>query len=369
MSTQPFSPETRAFLAVHAAGAFGCRSWRRLERAFPSAAAVWAADSAALQAAGISPARAAAFVARRPTVAVDALIAELARWRIAVLTWHDDAYPPLLKEIADPPPLLFVRGAVDALAVPAVALVGSRHASPYGLRAAAHLARQLCERRFAVVSGLALGIDAQAHAATLAAGGTTVAVLGSGLDDAALAPRANLTLAHDIIAGGGALVSEYFPGTPGLPHHFPQRNRIVAGLSRATVVVEAGAKSGALITARLALDYNREALAVPGSIFSPAAAGVHELLRDGAGIATSADDICAAIGAEGTVPSSARPPLPPLTPAEQAIAARLGAEPVHINMIARLTKLDTAGLNATLSVMEIKGVVKNTGGGNYILNF
>lgn len=361
-----------AFFALYASGVFGSRSLRRLERYFPQLGDVLTASAPALQAAGIRPKAAATFIAKRHALDIPALRATVAGHGLAIVDWHDAAYPRLLKEVPDPPPVLLVRGNLDALHRPAVALVGSRRTTPYGERAAAFLARDVVGAGLAVTSGLALGIDACAHRAAVAAGGITVAVLGSGLDDASLYPRANFGLAHDILANEGALVSEYLPGTPGLPHHFPQRNRIVAGLTRATVVVEAGEKSGALITARLALDYNREALAVPGNIFSLTSQGTHALLRQGAAIAASAADILEAIGAPSRQSAPLATAIGParhrdLAPTEAKIAGKLGPEPMHINMIGRLTKLDTAGLNATLSLMEIKGIIKNNGGGNYIL--
>lgn len=362
MSRFPQYSKRNALVAAYATNAFGSRSLQRLERHFPDCNQIFTASNAQLQAAGVRPKAAATFVAARSNINLEALYADLERRRIAVVTWHDAAYPPLLKELPDLPPVLFVRGNPAALAVPGVAIVGARKTTAYGERAAKHLARELAAHSISIVSGLALGIDAHAHRGALEAGGATVAVLGSGLDNASIYPRANFTLAREIVAAGGALISEHLPGTPGLPHHFPRRNRIVAGLSRATVVVEAGEKSGALITARLALDYNREVLAVPGSIFSAASAGTHALLREGAAVAATAEDILTTTGMHAA-PATATPP--PLTADEARIYQYVSGEPTHINTLVRLTKLDTAGLNATLSVMEIKGIVRNMGGGNY----
>lgn len=351
---------------MHAAGITGSRTLQRLENHFPVLADALNAPHRALVAAGVREQAAAAFIERRAEVDAATIQNNCARHGITTLSWHDAAYPHLLKELPDPPALLFVRGNLQALTRLPIAMVGARKTTPYGERAAATLARELCDANASIVSGLALGIDACAHRAALEAGGHTVAVLGSGCDDASVYPRANYPLARAILAANGALVSEHLPGTPALPYHFPQRNRIVAGLCRATVVVEAGATSGALITAHLALDYNREVLAVPGSIFSLASGGTNKLLRLGAAPATSAQDILEAVGADASAQPRLAIPATPLNPAEEEIMRHLGSEPQHVNTLARLTKLDTAGLNATLSVMEIKGIVRHAGGGRYL---
>ena len=223
---------------------------------------------------------------------------------LRIVTQEDEQFPALLREIYDPPLLLYIRGELPH-DVPCVAIVGSRKATQYGKTATNLLVRPLASRGLTIVSGLAYGIDAEAHRATLAVHGKTIAVLGSGSDDAALYPRAHRQLAADIVASGGAVITEYPPGTRPQGYFFPQRNRIIAGLSRALVVVEADEKSGALITARLALDQNREVFAVPGPITSDLSRGTNGLLRDGAAPARSADDIWAALELQDALPAAA----------------------------------------------------------------
>jgi DNA processing protein len=212
---------------------------------------------------------------------------------ILALRWDDERYPPLLRAIADPPPVLWVRGAPGVLTRPAVAIVGSRAATPYALEIAARLAGELADRRMLVVSGFARGADGAAHRGCLAAGGPTVGVLGSGPD--VIYPREHAELAVSVCRDG-ALVSELGPGTPPLPAHFPLRNRLISGIALAVVVVEANEKSGSLITARCALEQGRDVMAVPGSVLGGRNRGSHALLKDGAKIVETADDILEELG-------------------------------------------------------------------------
>jgi DNA processing protein len=212
---------------------------------------------------------------------------------IDLVSWDDEHYPPLLRTIPDPPPVLWVRGAAAVLSRPAVAIVGSRAATPYALEVAARLAGELADRRMLVVSGLARGADGAAHRGCLAAGGTTVAVLGCGPD--IIYPPEHRQLAASLCCAG-ALVSELGPGAPPLPDHFPLRNRLISGISLAVVVVEANEKSGSLITARYALEQGRDVMAVPGSILGGRNRGSHGLLKDGAKVVETADDILEELG-------------------------------------------------------------------------
>src|SRR5581483_8253902 len=209
------------------------------------------------------------------------------------IAWSDARYPAALAAIVDPPPLVWTRGDPDAWRATLVAIVGSRAASPYALSVARALGADLAARGIVVVSGLARGVDSAAHRGALDAGGVTIAVLGSGAD--VIYPPEHAPLADDI-AQRGLLVSELAPGTPPLAHFFPMRNRIISGLSRAVVVIEAGEKSGSLITARCALEQGRDVLAVPGNVLSGRNRGAHALLRDGAKIVESADDILEELG-------------------------------------------------------------------------
>ena len=207
---------------------------------------------------------------------------------LRAIAWSDPDYPAPLAAIPDPPPLVWVRGAVEALQRPAVAIVGSRAATPYALEVSARLAAGLAGRGVAVVSGLARGVDSAAHRGAVASGGSTIAVLGCGADR--VYPPEHAALAHEI-EGRGVVMSELAPGTPPLPRFFPRRNRIISGLARAVVVVEAGERSGSLITARAALDQGRDVMAVPGSVLSGRNRGGHGLLRDGARLVETAGDV------------------------------------------------------------------------------
>ncbi|HVM90908.1 MAG TPA: DNA-processing protein DprA, partial [Verrucomicrobiae bacterium] len=197
----------------------------------------------------------------------------------------DTRFPPLLRHLSDPPNGLYLRGTLKDL--PSVSVVGTRRCTPYGRRAAREIVSGLVSSGLGIISGLALGIDGEAHAAALDAGGYTVAILATGIDDLTLYPREHVRLARRILESGGALLSESPPGSPSFKFAFPKRNRIIAGYAPATVIVEATQDSGSLITARLALEENRELLAVPGSIFSETAAGCHELIKLGAKPCTS----------------------------------------------------------------------------------
>ncbi len=245
-----------------------------------------------------------------PPAEVEAGIAADLRWldgaRRTLLTPDSPDYPCLLARIASPPPALFVEGMAAALALPQLAIVGSRSPTAIGRETATRFAAHLSRSGFAITSGLALGIDAAAHRGALDARGPTIAVLGGGLDR--VYPVENASLAAAILAAGGAVVSEFPIGTPPLPSHFPRRNRIIAGLAVGTLVVEAALHSGSLITARLAADQGREVFAIPGSIHSPTARGCHRLIRDGAKLVETADDVLAELA---PLLATLRPPQPP----------------------------------------------------------
>lgn len=287
-----------------------------------------------------------------------------------LLSKSDPSYPKLLQEAPDSPYILYVRGTYDwSCPRPLVAIVGSRKYTSYGERVAYRLGEDLARSGCIVVSGLAYGIDALAHEASLEAGMETIAVMGNGLDDASLYPRNNVTLARRI-AEHGALVSEYPPGTPANTYTFPMRNRIIAGMSLGVVVIEAAEESGSLITARLALDYNREVFAIPGSIFSPVSTGTNRLIREGAKIVTSVSDILeefpALMPTAQPGDTAATRASAGLSPEEQKVLHCLSHEPLHVDKIIQAATLETAAVSSILSMLEIKGLVKNVGGMNYI---
>jgi len=273
----------------------------------------------------------------------------------------DQRYPTMLTEIFDPPPVLWLRGRASALDAVAVAIVGSRAGSVYALAVAERLAADLAMRGVVVVSGLARGVDSAAHRGALAAGGSTIGVLGSGAD--IIYPAEHKSLAVEMIERG-AILSELPPGTRPLPHFFPLRNRIISGLSRAVVVVEAGEKSGSLITARSALDQGRDVLAVPGNVLGGRNRGGHALLRDGAKIVETADDILEELG------FGPRPAFPSSNGETEGGDAVLGCltpgEACEVDQIAERCGLPIARLLPRLIDLELQGLVRRAGGGRFI---
>jgi DNA processing protein len=288
----------------------------------------------------------------------------------ALVTFTEADFPPLLREIPAPPAALFVVGDVGALWRPQVAVVGSRHASQSGIANAQAFTRMLVAAGFAITSGLAEGIDGAAHAAALDAGGCTIAVLGTG-PDRVYPPRHHALAAR--VRNGGVLVSEFAPGTAGHPTHFPRRNRIIAGLSVATLVIEAGLRSGSLITARNAADSGRDAFALPGSIHNPLARGCHQLIRQGARLVETPDEIVAELApqaqalceqlrerlpASADVNGSARA----LDPEYAALFAALGHDALGLDQLAQRTALPVATLSSMLLMLELEGEIVATGG-------
>jgi DNA processing protein len=289
-------------------------------------------------------------------------IADAGARGIAIVSWRDVAYPSSLAAIPDPPPVLWARGDVAALvAQPIVAIVGARAASPYGLAVAEQLATDLAARGVLIVSGLARGVDSAAHRGALAGGAQTVAVLGSGVD--VVYPREHAPLAREIVQRG-ALVSELAPRTPPQAAFFPQRNRIISGLARAVVVIEAGERSGSLITARAALDQGRDVLAVPGNVLTGRNRGAHGLLRDGAKIVETADDILEELNlGVGPAPVTGRG-----APAsnDPILGCLPRGEACGLDDIAARSGLDSARLLPRLFELEVQGLVRRAGGGRFV---
>jgi DNA processing protein len=288
-----------------------------------------------------------------------------------ILTADDPLYPPLLRRTADPPQVIYVLGDPEVLSQPQVAIVGSRHPTPEGGEIAFGLARELAAAGLVVTSGLALGIDGAAHRGGLAADGITVAVAGTGLDR--VYPARHRDLAHRI-AGEGAIVSEYWPGTPPLPENFPRRNRIIAGLALGVLVVEAALRSGSLITARLAAEEGREVFAVPGSVRNPLARGCHALIRQGAVLVEGAADVLAELAAalpSAPVPVPAlagrvRPDRPTARDPDHAhVLDCMGFEPVAVDTLVRRSGLTAETVSSILLLLELQGLVVSYGGGRY----
>jgi len=283
---------------------------------------------------------------------------------VKAITKLDSNYPELLANIPDAPPVLFVRGMLPSKMILPLAVVGCRKLTEYGVCVTTNLVTELVRAGVVVVSGAAYGVDHVAAEAVLAAGGVTVAVLGTGLDWQSVGAYSKRQLLEEIVEYGGAVVSEFVCGTAGQPFHFPLRNRIIAGLSRGVIVTEAGEHSGALITARLALDYNRDVGAVPGSITSPQSVGCNQLIAQGARIITAAADVLDQFSV--AVPVATVVPLPlPTDPIAAKIVQCLDNNSCVVDEIILRTGLDSATVNANLLRLELDGVVRNLGGRHY----
>lgn len=335
-----------------------------LEAAFPTLEDAWRADAGALHAAGLDARTAQAVTRAQEEIDPFAEVERLHQAGIEALAPTDPRYPSRLSEITDAPPLLYVKGAWTPDDEWSVAVVGTRRATAYGRQAAQEFAHGLAVNRVTVVSGLARGIDTVAHRAALDAGGRTVAVLANGLDT--VYPPENARLAEEI-AAQGALVTDYPLGTKPRADFFPRRNRIMSGVALGTLVVEGEHTSGAMITARFALDQNREVFAVPGSIFSTQSRGPLALIKDGATPVARTEDVLEAlnltmIGAQMDFGRA----MPPEDPDELTLMAALSREPRHVDEIVRHSGLSAATVTATLALLELKGLVRDMGGMQYV---
>ena len=304
------------------------------------------------------------FLQTRHQIDLDEVVRRVERTDVHVLTWDDANYPALLRTIPDAPPVMFVRGEITPADEWAVALVGTRKATVYGREVAHRLAGDLAHNGVTVISGLARGVDSVAHKASLEAGGRTIAVLGSGVDY--IYPAEHRKLAEDIVENG-ALISDFPLGTRPEASNFPARNRIISGLSLGTIVIEAGLRSGALITADFALDQGREVFAVPGSILSPASAGCNRLLRDGAHVVTEVGDVLETLHFDHVSEKQMAREILPDNATEAAILDRLSAEPRHLDELSRDTELPVEVISSTLVMMELKGMTRQVAPLQYVI--
>lgn len=339
----------------------GRRDLFRLLQAFGAPQAVLDATPAQLR--GVVGADVAARIAAAPDAAqIDQVMLWLQQPGNHLITLADPHYPQTLLEIADPPPLLYAKGQLHWLNTPAIAIVGSRNASPQGENNAQEFARALAQHGYTIVSGMALGIDGAAHRGALSANGATIAVVGTGLD--IVYPARHRDLAHQI-AERGLLLSEFALGAPSRTHHFPRRNRIISGLSMGCLVVEANVQSGSLITARLAAEQGREVFAIPGSIHSPLAKGCHQLIKQGAKLTDGIQDIIDELGpvtadfAAPTQPDAAE------TPPAHPLLDLMGYDPVSVETLLERSELTSDGLSSMLLMLELENKIAALPGGRY----
>lgn len=361
--------QTEAWLTLNASGLTPLRQWA-LVRALGDAEAVLSATEAHLRAIdGINARHISRLREAAATVDAAAMAARLREIGGSILPITNQGYPPLLREIPDPPVVLFVSGRLERRDELAVAIVGTRKRTDYGQRVAEQFAADLVRRGFTVVSGLAMGIDTDAHTAALDAGGRSIAVTACGLDIDY--PQQNHGL-RERLAASGAVVSELALGTEPLPERFEARNRIIAGLSLGTVVVEAPQKSGALITARLATEFGREVFAVPGSVLSPTSRGCNELIRDGATPVSVAEEIVEGLGImleavpEREPAAERKRKLDELPADQRAVLDQLSHEPRNIDDIIARAGLSAAQVTGALMLLEVKGLVRRFPGNTYV---
>ena len=380
----------------------GSARFRLLESFFDGdLSAAWEAPARELRAAGVGRAVAQSIVSARETSSPDQELSRLRDAGVAAINWHDPAYPQRLTETDDAPPVLYLRGRLPAVNAPSIAVVGTRRPTGYGCRITADLCSSLAAHGAVVVSGLALGIDACAHKSTVDAGGVTVAVLGNGLDT--VYPRENLRLAERIVAAGGAIISEFPIGVRPEASNFPRRNRIISGMTLGTLVTEAGETSGTRWTVYHALEQNREIFCVPGSVYSETSRLTNRLIREGAKLVCNVNDILVEIGLETSArqlpldPADAQPSYhtpvksgsngsaettrsryhdpvecqwtPPETPDpdEAELLQHIAREPVHIDDLVTLSGRPIAEISGLLTMLELKGLVRQLGTMHYQL--
>ena len=323
----------------------------------------WNADAADLIQAGLGLKVVERVVAARKSVNLEQVLEKIQAQNIKVLTWQDREYPPPLKEIDQPPPVLYARGEYLPDDLFAVAVVGTRKVTPYGRQVTEELSSFLASNGITVVSGLARGVDSIAHQAALKAGGRTIGVLGSGVD--VIYPPEHAKLVERMMESG-VLLSDYAPGVPPDASNFPPRNRIISGLSLAVVVVEAGETSGALITAEFAAEQGREIFAVPGGIYAPQSRGANKLIQNGAQPLLSAQDLMQALDITRIGEHKAARKALPADETEARLLDILGVEPLHVDEIRAQAQLPVEKVSAALALMELKGMVRQVGGMNYV---
>jgi DNA processing protein len=324
----------------------------------------WHAPVEGLRSAGLDRRSLENLLEARAALDLDRELERIAALHARVLTWESPGYPRLLREIPDPPPVLYVKGTIVEEDAWAVAVVGTRRASSYGREVTRRLTATLARSGITIVSGLARGIDAEAHRAALKAGGRTIAVLGCGIDR--MYPPEHRKLADQIIAHG-ALVSDYPLGTKPEGSNFPPRNRIISGLSLGVLVTNAGARSGALITADFAAEQGRDVFAVPGSILGRGSAGTNALIRDGATIVLGPEDILEELNLTMVAEQAEARQVLPADETEAQLLNHLSAEPTHVDELRQQSGLPISQVTSTLALMELKGMVRQVGGMKYVV--
>jgi DNA processing protein len=355
--------DKRYWIGFNLIKGLGAVRMQALMRHFDDLEAAWKAAPIELARAGLGRKVIERILQARQNVDLEKLWTKIEAQGIKILTWEDDAYPQRLKEVDQPPPVLYMRGDYLPDDLFAVAIVGTRRVTPYGRQITEELAAYLAAHGITVISGLARGVDAIAHQTAWKAGGRTIGVLGSGVDK--IYPPEHRGLAEKMM-GSGAILSDYAPGTPPDASNFPPRNRIISGLSLAVVVIEAGETSGALITAEFAAEQGREVFAVPGSILAPQSKGTNKLIQNGALPLLSVNDLMQALDLTRMGEQKAARRVIPADETEARLMNLLSEEPLHVDEIRNQTELPIEKVSATLALMELKGMVRQVGGMNYV---
>lgn len=358
--------DPKYWLGFNLVKGFGPAKVQALLDHFGELEGAWNASQLQLRRLGIDRRALAALCDAREEVDLDAYVHRVQELGITVLTWESEGYPRYLREVPAPPPVLYVRGKVQEADRWAVAVVGTRRLTAYGRQVARELVAGLVRNNVTIISGLARGIDAIGHKTALELGGRTIAVLGSGLDQ--VYPPEHRGMVRQIVdEGRGAIVSEYALGTRPEARNFPPRNRIISGLALGVVVVEAGERSGALITADFALEQNREVFAVPGNINSRASAGTNRLIQQGAKLVSGVQDILEELNLTMVPQQVAVQMAMPESAEEAELLKHLSPQPIHVDVLSRASGLTSAEVSSTLALMELKGMVQQVGGMRYVL--
>jgi DNA processing protein len=356
--------EIQYWIGFNIIPSIGRVKFAELESYFGNLEEAWKAPPSELKQAGLDANSIKAITSWRPRISLETEMEKLKKHNIKALCCNGPDYPPRLREIYDYPPVLYVRGSLLPEDEWCLSVVGTRRATVYGKQVTEEIVTDLAQSKITIVSGLAKGIDTVAHQSALDAGGRSIAVFACGLD--IVYPVENLALARGI-AQHGALVSEYPLGTRTRAENFPRRNRIMSGLSLGVLVTEAGESSGAMITAHLAAEQNREVFAIPGSILSPASRGPNRLIQEGAKLVRSYIDILEELNLTEAAYQMEMKEIIPASDTESLLLKQLSAEPTHIDEVCRSSGLAASAVSSALAMMELKGMVKQIGPMNYVL--
>ena len=358
------SKELQYWVGFNIVPGIGRVKFSQIETYFDKLENAWKASAGEFKKAGLDSGTIQAIETLRPQIDLPSEMDKLEKSQVQAYTYHDSAYPSRLKEIYDYPPLIYVKGSFLPQDEWCLAVVGTRQATVYGRQVTEDFVEDLVRNKITIVSGLARGIDTVAHRRALECGGRTVAIMAGGLDG--IYPSENINLASRVVENG-ALISEYPLGAKPRPDNFPRRNRIMSGMSLGVLVIEANESSGAVITAHMASEQNREVFAVPGSILSPMSRGTNTLIQEGAKLVRNCNDILEELNLAVSSRQLPMPELEPPSETEALLLKELGTEPTHIDQICRNCGLPVAAVSSNLTIMELKGMVRQVSAMNYVL--